>query len=240
MFSVFARRSATNEYPADTVGTTGQSELGHKDELFCQASVLPLECVLHSVFPLQSKKQYEKAFREAEKAQEMYKKADADINLSRAEVEKVTATRFEKRSPVHSNSWVSFLCIANSLFQAKNLSMNKQQMCEDCKNEYASELQKTNGAQKEHYDSLMPQIFQVSCSKEHPLRARQIRISPVLPNLYQPQTKPANNLLLPSTAVLLHCSIYKTWRSDEAVGFRVSSNRRQRSRGPSCPSSTPA
>lgn len=47
------------------------------------------------------------------------------------------------------------------LFQAKNLSMNKQQFCEDCKNEYASELQKTNGAQREHYNTLMPQIFQV-------------------------------------------------------------------------------
>ena len=37
----------------------------------------------------QSKKQYEKAFKDAEKAAEAYKKADADINLSRAEVEKV-------------------------------------------------------------------------------------------------------------------------------------------------------
>ena len=32
---------------------------------------------------------YEKAFREAEKAQEAYKKADADVNMSRADVEKV-------------------------------------------------------------------------------------------------------------------------------------------------------
>ena len=47
------------------------------------------------------------------------------------------------------------------ILQAKNLSLNKQQFCEDCKNEYASELQKTNGAQREHYDTIMPQIFQV-------------------------------------------------------------------------------
>ncbi len=40
-------------------------------------------------FLFQSKKQYEKAFRESEKAAEMYRKADADINLSRADVERV-------------------------------------------------------------------------------------------------------------------------------------------------------
>ena len=44
-------------------------------------------------FRLQSKKQYEKAFKESERAQETYKKADADINLSRAEVEKVNSSR---------------------------------------------------------------------------------------------------------------------------------------------------
>lgn len=78
-----------------------------------------------------SKKQYEKAFKEAEKATEAYKKADADINLSRAEVEK-----------------------------AKNTSLSKNQQCEDCKNEYAAELQKTNDAQKVHYTSSMPATFQ--------------------------------------------------------------------------------
>ena len=42
-----------------------------------------------NMFFLQSKKRYEKAFGDSERAQEAYKKADADINLSRAEVEKV-------------------------------------------------------------------------------------------------------------------------------------------------------
>ncbi len=41
------------------------------------------------VFTPQSKKQYDKAFKEAEKARDSYKKADEDIHLSRAEVEKV-------------------------------------------------------------------------------------------------------------------------------------------------------
>ena len=38
----------------------------------------------------QTKKIYEKAFRESEKAQDGYQKADADLNLSRAELEKVS------------------------------------------------------------------------------------------------------------------------------------------------------
>ena len=38
----------------------------------------------------QAKKHYEKAFREAERAQEVYKKAEQDINLSKAEIEKVS------------------------------------------------------------------------------------------------------------------------------------------------------
>lgn len=45
-------------------------------------------------------------------------------------------------------------------FKAKNNSIAKQQHCEDCKNEYAAELQKTNQAQKDHYFSAMPKTFQ--------------------------------------------------------------------------------
>jgi len=37
----------------------------------------------------QSKKNYEKRFQDQERAMDTFKKADADINLSRAEVEKV-------------------------------------------------------------------------------------------------------------------------------------------------------
>ena len=37
----------------------------------------------------QAKNKYEKAFKDSEKALDNYRKADADINLSRAEVEKV-------------------------------------------------------------------------------------------------------------------------------------------------------
>jgi len=39
--------------------------------------------------------------------------------------------------------------------------MGKQQASDDSKSEYALELQKTNQAQREHYEAVMPQIFQV-------------------------------------------------------------------------------
>ena len=77
-----------------------------------------------------AKKAYEKAYKEAEKAQDNYQKADADLNLSRAEVEK-----------------------------ARMISTAKNQMCEDCKTEYANHLQKTNELQRLHFSELMPKIF---------------------------------------------------------------------------------
>ncbi|CAI9717467.1 formin-binding protein 1-like isoform X5 [Octopus vulgaris] len=78
-----------------------------------------------------TKKQYERAYREAEKAIEAYKKADADINLSRAEVEK-----------------------------QKNLSISKTQISEECKNDYAAQLEVTNKHQREYYSHLLPNVFQ--------------------------------------------------------------------------------
>ena len=58
-----------------------------------------------------AKRNYEKAFRESEKALEAFQRADADLNLSRAEVEK---TRLQ--------------------------SLYKSQQCEDTKKEYASQV----------------------------------------------------------------------------------------------------
>lgn len=65
-----------------------------------------------------AKKTYEKAFKEAERALENFQRADADLNLSRAEVEK----------------------------QRTNMSI-KSQHCEESKTEYANQLQKTNELQ---------------------------------------------------------------------------------------------
>ncbi len=58
-----------------------------------------------------AKKSYEKSFRESEKALETFQRADADLNLSRAEVEK---TRLQ--------------------------SLYKSQQCEDTKKDYANQV----------------------------------------------------------------------------------------------------
>ncbi|XP_050436467.1 formin-binding protein 1-like isoform X3 [Adelges cooleyi] len=77
-----------------------------------------------------SRKNYEKAFKEAERALDNFQRADADLNLSRAEVEK----------------------------QRMNMAI-KNQHCEESKNEYANQLQKTNELQSQHYKALMPEVF---------------------------------------------------------------------------------
>lgn len=77
-----------------------------------------------------AKKNYEKAYREAEKAVENYQKADADFNLSRAEVEK----------------------------QRHNMTLKCAQS-DDAKNEYANQLQKTNKLQHSHFHSSLPAVF---------------------------------------------------------------------------------
>ncbi|XP_034948223.1 formin-binding protein 1-like isoform X2 [Chelonus insularis] len=78
-----------------------------------------------------ARKAYEKAYREAERALENYQRADADLNLSRAEVEK----------------------------QRMNMTLKTQQS-EEAKTEYANQLQKTNEMQTLHYHTAMPQVFQ--------------------------------------------------------------------------------
>lgn len=77
-----------------------------------------------------AKRNYEKAFREAEKSIDSYQKADADFNLSRAEVEK----------------------------QRNNMNIRCGQS-EDAKNEYANQLQKTNKLQQTHFETSLPEVF---------------------------------------------------------------------------------
>ncbi|XP_022919870.1 formin-binding protein 1-like isoform X3 [Onthophagus taurus] len=77
-----------------------------------------------------SKRAYDKAYKESEKATENFHKADADLNLSRAEVEK----------------------------QKFNMG-TKSQMCDSAKNDYADQLQRTNDLQRQHYRSGMPDVF---------------------------------------------------------------------------------
>ncbi|CAK9821843.1 Formin-binding protein 1-like [Anthophora retusa] len=78
-----------------------------------------------------ARKAYEKAFREAERAVEHYQRAEADLHLSRAEVEK----------------------------QRMNMTLKTQQS-EEAKTEYANQLQKTNDMQTLHYHTAMPEVFQ--------------------------------------------------------------------------------
>lgn len=77
-----------------------------------------------------AKKNYEKAYRDSEKALENYQRADADLNLSRAEVEK----------------------------QRHNMTMKSQQS-DDAKNEYANQLQRTNNLQQKHYETALPEVI---------------------------------------------------------------------------------
>uniref|UniRef100_A0A0B7A1R0 Formin-binding protein 1-like n=1 Tax=Arion vulgaris TaxID=1028688 RepID=A0A0B7A1R0_9EUPU len=78
-----------------------------------------------------AKRKHEKAFGESDRALDNYRKADADINLSRAEVEKY-----------------------------RSVMNTKTQQCEESKTEYASQLQLYNNHQNEFYSQSMPQVFQ--------------------------------------------------------------------------------
>lgn len=77
-----------------------------------------------------TKEKYEKAFGASERALDAYQKADADLNLSRAEVEK----------------------------QRMNSTIKSQQS-DDSKNEYANQLQKTNEAQRRFFHEQLPSVF---------------------------------------------------------------------------------
>lgn len=95
---------------------------GAKHQNILSASLTQLE---------KTKRAYEKAYKEAEKAQENYQKADADLTLSRVEVQK-----------------------------ARSLSETKSHFCEDSKTDYANQLQKSNDLQRLHYSEQMPKVFQ--------------------------------------------------------------------------------
>lgn len=77
-----------------------------------------------------ARRAYERAARESERALETFQKADADLNLSRAEVEK----------------------------QKANMKI-RSQACEDAKQEYMDQLRKTNEAQRQHYEQRLPHVF---------------------------------------------------------------------------------
>ncbi|KAG1958616.1 formin-binding protein 1-like [Pimephales promelas] len=77
------------------------------------------------------KRKFERDCKEADRAQQYFEKMDADINVTKADVEK-----------------------------ARQQAQMRHQMASDSKNEYSSYLQKFNQEQNEHYYTIIPNIFQ--------------------------------------------------------------------------------
>ncbi|XP_077478286.1 formin-binding protein 1 isoform X19 [Stigmatopora argus] len=82
------------------------------------------------------KRKYERDCKEADKAQQHFDKMDADINVTKADVEK------------------------RSSLKARQQAQARQQMATDSKSDYSSYLQKFNQEQNEHYYNVIPNIFQ--------------------------------------------------------------------------------
>nr|XP_060613531.1 formin-binding protein 1 isoform X10 [Anolis sagrei ordinatus] len=78
-----------------------------------------------------SKRRFERDCKEADRAQQYFEKMDADINVTKADVEK-----------------------------ARQQSQLRQQMAEESKGEYSSALQRFNQEQRDHYHTHIPSIFQ--------------------------------------------------------------------------------
>ncbi|XP_069799777.1 formin-binding protein 1 isoform X10 [Dendropsophus ebraccatus] len=78
-----------------------------------------------------SKRRFERDCKEAERAQQYFERMDADINVTKADVEK-----------------------------ARHQAQIRHQMADDSKGDYSSVLQKFNHEQQEHYHTHIPAIFQ--------------------------------------------------------------------------------
>ncbi|XP_039635063.1 formin-binding protein 1 isoform X5 [Perca fluviatilis] len=77
------------------------------------------------------KRRFERDCKEADRAQQYFERMDADINVTKADVEK-----------------------------ARQQAQVRHQMAADSKSEYSSYLQKFNQEQNEHYFTVIPTIFQ--------------------------------------------------------------------------------
>ncbi|XP_055846681.1 formin-binding protein 1-like isoform X3 [Episyrphus balteatus] len=113
-------------------GITLLSKTLREDRKKCLTDGTHLQQILQSQLGSleRAKRTYEKAYKDSEKAVDNYKKADMDLNLSRAEVERY-----------------------------KNIMTSKIQQSDDAKNEYANQLQKTNNLQQQHFNVLLPNVF---------------------------------------------------------------------------------
>lgn len=114
----------------------------------------------------QSKKRFEREWREAERAAQNAEKTDLDINATKADVEKVSRVENDiscnKFSPWFGDRSVSVLLVWFSLwFQAKQQAHFKAQTAEESKNDYAAQLQRYNKEQSQFYFTDMPHVFNV-------------------------------------------------------------------------------
>uniref|UniRef100_A0A8C4HUG9 Formin binding protein 1b n=1 Tax=Dicentrarchus labrax TaxID=13489 RepID=A0A8C4HUG9_DICLA len=82
------------------------------------------------------KRRFERDCKEADRAQQYFEKMDADINVTKADVEK------------------------RSSHKARQQAQMRHQMAADSKGDYSSYLQKFNQEQNEHYFTIIPNIFQ--------------------------------------------------------------------------------
>ncbi|XP_067944722.1 cdc42-interacting protein 4 homolog isoform X2 [Watersipora subatra] len=78
-----------------------------------------------------AKRKYVRAYDDQVRAEEAYRNADNNMNLSRAEVDR-----------------------------AKSVAYQKAQFCSDCKAGYAQALEQTNSHQRDYYNKHLPQVFQ--------------------------------------------------------------------------------
>jgi hypothetical protein len=111
----------------------------------------------HREAMLKARKEYVKAWKEAQAAHDKHKKADSNMAISRAELEKVN---------------IHYLCILNKQMQAKTNSQIKSSQAEDAKNSYALALKKLNDQQNAHYHSLLPQALEVQQHETMQIRNR--------------------------------------------------------------------
>ncbi|KAL3042005.1 hypothetical protein OYC64_020044 [Pagothenia borchgrevinki] len=82
------------------------------------------------------KRRFERDCKEADRAQQYFEKMDADINVTKADVEK------------------------RSSHKARQQAQMRHQMASDSKSDYSAYLQKFNQEQNEHYFTVIPNIFQ--------------------------------------------------------------------------------
>uniref|UniRef100_A0A8C2GLC3 Formin binding protein 1b n=1 Tax=Cyprinus carpio TaxID=7962 RepID=A0A8C2GLC3_CYPCA len=111
---------------AELTRYTQEIKTERKSSVFCHGLTCVCVCVC-----AQCKRKFERDCKEADRAQQYFEKLDADINVTKADVEK-----------------------------ARQQAQMRHQMASDSKNEYSSYLQKFNQEQNEHYYTIIPNIFQ--------------------------------------------------------------------------------